>query len=158
MNRRPIKIVDMVKAHPPKTFNWGGRLPTVEETGKGNLLCYEAYGGRLFRSDEGAVREAVEKFIDDYSTACLRSAEDPASVYVEVFSFNDLYNLFGILPTHFGDLFGYSSTPDAVQDLKFRVELCSPKDNFIAEQFGEDVLVIEPFDAYAYPCEYYKEL
>lgn len=155
---RKIKINAIMVAHPPKNFNWRGKLPTVEETGKGDLLCYEAYGGRLFRCSEEAVREAVEKFIDDYATGCLRSAEDPAHLYVEVYNWNDLYYLIGILPTHFGDAQGYSTDPDhAIDGIRMRIEMAYPSNHYIAEKFGEPVLIIEPEDEFSYPDFYYRE-
>lgn len=157
-SNRHFKISDLYIAQPKKYFNWHGKLPSVEETGKGDLLCYEAWGGRLFRSDEGAVREAVDKFVDDYRMGRMRTEEDPAHVYMEVYNFNDLYYLLGILPTHFGDAFGYTTVEDYAQDITFRVEFIYPSENEIAEQFGEPILVIEPVDDESYPQYYYKEL
>ena len=64
--RPRIKIEDILVAHPKKRLPWYGKHPSIEDTGRGNTLCYEAWGGRLFFSDEGAVREAVDKFIENY--------------------------------------------------------------------------------------------
>lgn len=156
--KRRTKIEDILVAYPKKTLPWlRNKHPSIEDTGRGTTLCYEAWGGRLFYSDEGAVREAVDKFVEDYTENCRRSEEDPAQTYVEVTNFNDLYALFGILPTHLGDAWGYNSSPDFARDLVFRVEMVYPTENEIADIFGCQVLIIEPYDDNTYPDYYYRE-
>ena len=157
-NKRQLKISELYAAHPPKFFDWNGKRPSIEDTGKGDLLCFENWGGRLFRSNEDSVRKAVDKFVNDYTTGCRRSEEDPAHVYTEVYNFNDLYQLLGILPTTFGEAFGYTTSEYYVQNVRFRVEFIYPSKNFIAEQFGEPILLIEPADDESYPQYYYKEV
>ena len=64
--KRRTKIEDIIVAYPKKKLNWlRNKHPSIEDTGRGTTLCYEAWGGRLFFSDEGAVREAVDKFVED---------------------------------------------------------------------------------------------
>lgn len=156
--KRRTKIEDIIVAYPKKKLNWlRNKHPSIEDTGRGTTLCYEAWGGRLFFSDEGAVREAVDKFVEDYAEYCRRSEEDPAQIYVEVVNFNDLYALLGILPTHLGDAWGYNSSPDYARDLVFRVEMVYPTENEIADIFGCQVLIIEPYDDNTYPDYYYRE-
>lgn len=158
IRQRPrIKIEDILVAHPKKRLTWYGKHPSIEDTGRGDTLCYEAWGGRLFFSDEGAVREAVDKFVENYDEMCLRTKEDPAHEYYDVTNFNDLYSLLGILPTHMGDAWGYSSSDDYSQDLHFRVEMVYPTENEIADLFGCQVLIIEPIDQGSYPDFYYRE-
>lgn len=163
-SKRRIRILDMMVAH-PKGYDPGENdnlkfSPeiTVEETGRGNLLCYEAYGGRLFRSDEGAVREAVEKFVADYKQACQMLDEDPAHVFFEVYNFNDLYMLLGICQTHFGDQWGYTNVEDwRVDDLDFDVYILEDTAGTMFEKFNEPVLIIEP-GVNSYPMECYREV
>ena len=155
--KRQLKIQEIMVAKPPKLFDWHGKLPTIEETGKGDLLCYETWGGRLFRDGEESVRKGVDEFVSDYQAACERAAADPTGMSVEVMNFNDLYNKFGILPTALGDAWGYNSDPDRVQDVRFRVEMIYPSTNFIAEQFGEQMLIIEPYYEDSYPDYFYRE-
>ena len=156
--RPPIKIKDMVVAHPTITPKYDKRKLTIEDPGFGDTLCYEAWGGRLFFHDEDMVRDIVKRFEESYAEACLKSAEDPAGVYVEVFNYNDnLYYPLGILPTVLGDAWGYNSAIDYARDLHFNVTLTDPKTSEIAEQFGRPVLVIEPEDDDSYPDYYYRE-
>lgn len=68
----------------------------AEETGKGNLLCFDGYSGRWFRSNEDAVVKAIKTFSDMVK----------AGGYV---SWNDLFKLYGIEESHFGFQWGYPS-------------------------------------------------
>lgn len=145
------------KPKPEKQIPWLKGTPSIEDTGFGKTLCFESWGGRLFYSDEGAVREQVEKFEEDYKTECRRSEEDPAGIYAEVTNFNDLYFLLGILPTPFGDTWGYNSHPKRSRNVHFKVELVKPTENIIADLLGCQVLIIEPEDDESYPDYYYRE-
>lgn len=62
---------------------------SVEETGKGDLLCLEGYSGRWFRSSKEAVDRALNNFTD-----MIRRGE--------AVCLNDLYQELGITQTHFG--------------------------------------------------------
>ena len=43
----------------------GGRVrPIIEQTGKGDLLCYESTSGRWFRSSEEFVKNEIKKLND----------------------------------------------------------------------------------------------
>lgn len=79
---------------------WGKiTLTNAEETGKGDLLCIEGYSGRIFRSNEQAVRSGVAKFVGMVrrgDTVCL----------------NDLYRCLHIQETHFGYQYGWPSGED----------------------------------------------
>ena len=157
MSAQISRIIDIPVGHFQRIGPKKGKLQTVEETGLGNTLCYEAYGGRLFRSDEGAVREAVDKFIEDYVRSCQNLDEDPAHRYYEVYNFNDLYSLLGILPTHFGDRWGYTNSEDYRMSLGFDITYVDDLKDTYFEEIGEPVLVIEPYSD-CYPLEYYREV
>lgn len=154
---RGRKIEDIMAAHPQRRLQWCSGHPSIEDTGRGDTLCYEAWGGRLFYSDPEAVKEAVDKWIEDYNEMCRKSEEDPANAFMDVTNFNDLYSLLGILPTHLGDAWGYNSSIDYARDLIFRVEMIYPTENEIADLFGCQILVIEPYDDSSYPDYYYRE-
>lgn len=113
----------------------------AEETGMGDLLCFEGYSGRWFRSSEEAVKEAIrwlqEKVVRD-----------------ECAAFNDFYDLLKIEQTHFGYEYGWINTAydsNVEQDGDpIRMELCK----VFVEEKGEEVLFI---DIYTYPIESWYE-
>lgn len=113
------------------------RFP-AELTGKGDLLCYEGYSGRWFRSSEEAVKEAEEEYN-------LRFKDG------DYLSFNDLYELLGIKSSSFGNKFGYPHP----------FEYYNPEDGiefensiFYDEEIGENVLYI---DIFTHPFEDWLE-
>lgn len=113
----------------------------AEETGNGDLLCYEGYSGRWFRSSREAVEEAEKTYNHELK-------ENHYS------SFNDLYDLFGIEESHFGNEYGYVDTEhESIVDERgviFENTLVRAADS----GKGEDVLYI---DIYTYPIEYFYE-
>lgn len=113
------------------------RFP-AELTGNGDLLCYEGYSGRWFRSS----KEAVEKAEEEYN---LRFKDG------EYLSFNDLYELLGIEHSHFGWQFGYPN-PIEYYDPEKGVEF--ENNVFFDSEIGEDVLYI---DIFTYPYENWME-
>jgi hypothetical protein len=132
----------------------------AEPTGCGDLLCYLKYSGRFFRCSEGRVRNCVDSFINNYKKSCQLLDEDPAHEFYEVFSLNDLYKLFPIVSSKFGDSHGYSNNSDyrAILDIKIKY---FNRDQIIGtefEKFNEPILVVEPLDEYAYPNEYFREV
>ena len=119
--------------------------PSIEITGNGNLLCYEGFSGRWFRSAEACVREAVDKFTQLYSEG-------------NYICWNDLYSLLGIAVTHFGNKYGYSGNKDYrnCEKLEFDITRIPKDENF--EGIGEEVLVLEPADDWCYPFDFYMEV
>lgn len=113
----------------------------AEETGKGDLLCFEGYSGRWFRSSKQAVQEAMREL-----QKCIEECE-----YV---SFNDLYDLLGLEKTHFGEEYGwinteYDSCTESYGDpIRYEINV------IFEESKGEDVLFI---DIYTYPIENFYE-
>ena len=128
--------------------------PSIEYTGKGNLLCYDAYGGRWFRSSKKAVEEAVNMFIEDYYNG-------------NVLNYNNLYALLGISQTDFGAQYGYSSSDIYRINLKFHIEYLSTDaikhgnkiNNMDIEfaDFDEGILIIRP-DVNSLPFESYWDV
>lgn len=102
---------------------------SAEETGNGDLLCYEGYSGRWFRSS----KEAVIKAEEEYN---LRFKDG------EYLSFNDLYELLGIKSSSFGNKFGYPNPfeyYDPEDGIKFE------NSEYFDEEIGENILYIDIF-------------
>lgn len=116
------------KAIPTKTAG-----PSVEETGRGDLLCYEGYSGRWFRSDEVAVNEGIKRFNSRWKSG-------------EYLGLNDLYHEFGIARTHFGNQYGWANHMDYydTKEIDITTELVSGWDGGVdGGEIDEDVLIIE---------------
>ena len=101
-NPKVKKIADETKSYflPPKNA-----CETIEETGNGNLLCFEAYTGRIFRSSEEAVLDAQNQLIEQY----LDEEDHGEFGYA---SYNDLYYYLGIRQTQFGHEYGWVNNED----------------------------------------------
>ena len=119
---------------------------TAEETGNGDLLCFEGYSGRWFRSSPEAVKKAIDEL------------EDQIRRY-DCASLNDFYRFLGIEETHFGNEHGwidyeYDSCVEEYRDgddwMPIRIETFQDFD----WHMGEDVLYM---DIYTYPIESYYE-
>lgn len=128
--------------------------PSVEYTGKGNLLCYDAYGGRWFRSSREAVERAIEFFIQDYRDG-------------NVLNYNDLYAQLGISQTDFGYQYGWSPSESYQINMEFHITYLSEDElkhghriNNTDTQFAnfeEGILIIRP-DVNSLPFESYWEV
>jgi hypothetical protein len=121
--------------------------PSVEETDRGDQLCFEAYSGRWFRSDKLAVDKAVAEFKKRFEDG-------------DYLCFNDLYQLLGIAETHFGFQVGYANSPDYYDDVPdIQAFMVEPNDRGMKQVFGklinESVYVIETF---TYPMECWMEV
>lgn len=127
----------------------------AEPTGKGDLLVIEGYFGRMFRSDEGCVRDELEEYCREYREICRRLAEDPAHQYYEVLNYNDLYGLHGIIPSIAGNQYGYTNSEDYSVELEFKVDYISEGE--WVDKFGEPYLYYEP-EEWCYPDPCYMEV
>ena len=113
----------------------------AEETGKGDLLCFEGYSGRWFRSSEEAVVAAEKEFSRRFKEG-------------DYICLNDFYELLGIEVTHFGHTFGY--VPDEwYYDHEDGIEFANSLIPAEKTDRGEDVLYI---DIFTYPMEGWYEL
>lgn len=113
---------------------------SVENTGHGNLLCLDGYSGRYFRSSKEAVDDAIAILNDEYCQG-------------EYLSFNDLYRLWGIGETHFGNQFGWPGSEDYhCGVIRFKTTLVEN-----CEEYGEDIYIIEP-EWGCYPMECWMEV
>lgn len=121
-----------------KTVDKTWKSQTIEDTGKGKLLCIEGYSGRLFWSSE----EAVKKAIDDFNYLYRRDQ------YV---CLNDFYELLGIETSHFGHQYGWVYNSDYYDEepLNIQAEVVEDKDR------GCNICCI---DVYTYPMECWQEV
>ena len=130
--------------------------PSVEETDRGDLLCFEGYSGRWFRSSEEAVNRAIKKFKNRFENG-------------EYLSFNDFYTELGIAQTHFGHEMGYPNNPDYYDEpphieatyFETGQYLMSAVDDFFGLPVGEKVYNDEPIltiDVYTYPMDCWMEI
>lgn len=84
--------------------------PSVEDTGRGDLLCYEKEFGRWFRSSEAAVFGGLTKFKKDFEEYC-------------PLSFNDLYEYQGLARSTIGERYGYPEDQSYFGDESFQFDL-----------------------------------
>ncbi len=131
INKEHIKEVYRVKAG-----------PSVEETGRGDLLVFDSYSGRWFRSSEESVRRGCSDYIKMY--------EDGYTL-----SMNEFYILQGIHETHFGRQFGFPSSEDiGYECLEITCTIVNDFGEVNGEMCDEPVLVI---DWDTYPVEGWEE-
>ena len=127
----------------------------AEPTGKGDLLIIDGFFGRMFRSDEGCVRDELDEYCRQYNEICRRLEEDPAHEYYEVLNYNDLYGLHGIIPSVAGNLYGYTNSEDYSVDLKFDIQYITEGE--WVDMFGEPYLYYQPYE-WCYPDPCYMEV
>ena len=127
----------------------------AEPTGKGDLLVIDGFFGRMFRSDEGCVRDELDEYCRQYNEICRRLEEDPAHEYYEVLNYNDLYGLHGIIPSVAGNLYGYTNSEDYSVDLAFDIEYITEGE--WVDKFGEPYLYYQPKE-WCYPDPCYMEV
>ena len=111
------------------------KIPYAEPTRNGDLLCFDEYSGRFFRSS----KEAVEKAERDLNDILRRD---------HCASFNDFYDLLGISNTQFGWEMGWVDDYDCCgwecDEIMFNNEIIFDKD------YQEDLLIIT-VDTRTYP-------
>ena len=113
--------------------------PSIEDTGKGDLLCFEGYSGRWFWSSKEAVEEAEDELNSTFRTdiyCCL----------------NDFYKYLGIEETHFGFEYGWVNHEDWYTEsdgIRFENTIAFDRDK------GCDVLYI---DIFTYPMQCWQEI
>lgn len=132
-NPKVKKIAEDAKEYflPPKNA-----CETIEETGNGDLLCFEAYTGRIFRSSEDAVIKAEDKLIEQY----LDEEDGGEFGYA---SYNDLYYYLRIRQTQFGHEYGWANNEDYFErnePIGFHNELIAK--DAPGNQFDEPVYLI----------------
>lgn len=113
---------------------------TIEETGKGDVLCIEAFSGRIFRSSPEAVIEAQSQLIDQL----LEDSKLGDAVVHGSACMNDYYRYLGIEESQFGWEYGWVNDEDWFyknEPIQFSNELISA--DAPGNQYGEPVYVTE---------------
>lgn len=113
---------------------------TIEETGKGDVLCIESFSGRIFRSSPEAVIEAQTKLIDQL----LEDSKLGDAVVHGAACMNDYYRYLGIEESQFGWEYGWVNDEDWFyknEPIQFSNELISA--DAPGNQYGEPIYVTE---------------
>ena len=126
--------------------------PSIELTGNGDLLCFEGYSGRWFRSSAEAVEAAVKRLNERFKDG-------------EYLSLNDFYVELGITQTHFGSNRGWvpddhedasNYSPWVLDEIEIELVPCDDLGKLPMGQFlDEPVLLIEVWD---HPIECFLEI
>lgn len=155
--KRPkARIVDMMVAGPMSEGTIRKKAVSAEPTGKGDLLVVNGWTGRMFRSDEGCVRDELKEFNRKYLEDCARYDEDPAHMYCEVMNWNDLYYLHGLIPIEGGDHEGWTNSEDyRVSSIDFNCKMVTEGD--WVNLLGEPYLYYSPKE-WCYPDPCYMEV
>ena len=132
-NPKTKKLAEEAKTYflPPKNS-----CQTIEETGNGDLLCFEAYTGRIFRSSEEAVIDAENQLNEQY----LDEEDNGEFGYA---SYNDFYYYLHIRQTQFGHEYGWTNNEDWYtknEPIEFHNERISK--DAPGNDFGEPVYLI----------------
>lgn len=154
--RRKARIVDMMVAGPMSEATIRKKAVSAEPTGKGDLLVVNGWTGRMFRSEEGCVRDELEEFNRKYQEDCRRLDEDPAHEYYEVTNWGDLYCLHGIIPMEGSSHEGWTNDEDhRVASIDFDCYMVTEGE--WVERLGEPYLYYCPRD-YCLPDPCYMEV
>lgn len=130
--------------------------PSVEETDRGDLLCFEGYSGRWFRSSEEAVNRAIQKLREQFIDG-------------EYVCLNDFYTELGLSQTHFGHDWGWCNNPDYYDEppyieatyMETGKYLMSAVDEWFGLPVGEKAYNSEPIlviDIFTYPMQGWMEV
>lgn len=167
MNKiNPVKctFADIPIAVPPKkqipeqctpTLTVG--MHSIEDTGLGNDICIDAFFGRVFLSDAGAVHEINEAFSDEYELMCRAVDEDPAGEFNDVLNYNDFYKRQHLSGDFIiGETYGWPTAKD------WRTNRIEWDEAWIdsgpyAEIYGQAVFMFAPKE-YCKPMECYMEV
>lgn len=144
------KIKDFKKALLPTKDEL--KHQTIEETGNGDLLCFESYLGRPFRSSIEAVQEAEDKVSELY----LDEEDNGEFGYA---CLNDFYGFLNIQRTQGGHDFGWVNNEDWYP----RNESIGFKNTMIpadapGNEWGEEIYCIEFNNPCWYPMQGWQEL
>lgn len=129
----------------------------VEDTGRGNTICMDGYFGRLFLSDEKAVKESCAAFNEEYQRMCRAVDEDPSGMFCEVLNYNDLYRMQGLSwDTVAGDDYGWPTAEDwRTHGIEFNYEWLL--DGPLVEKYRKKIFVFTPKE-FCKPDMCYREV
>ena len=138
---------------PERKIDYRLKAKYAEPTGLGDTLCLETCFGRLFRSDEGCVRDQTDEFIYLYQSMCKTFDDNPISENRGILEFNELYFTYGLLPIASVPIWGYPIMEGYHPKLSCNIELRT--DDHLASEYGEPYVRIEfPEEAWPEICAY----
>lgn len=126
-----VKGAEQLKTKEKKVGMW--KYQTIEETGNGNLLCYDHWSGRYFRSSLDAVEQAQRRINDMIEDA------DPDILEIDP---NDVFDEYGLERTQLGTLFKLPTEEHEIHwnNVLIPVEKLDP---VTMSRYDEDLLIIE---------------
>ena len=122
-----------------------------EDTGNGDLLCFDAFGGRWFYSSEDAVNMALFELNDEFMNETIQISNNGDVIRGGYRCYNDLYQKWGISETCFGWTWGWAPNSDYYDG----PILWSVRKVEGFQELDEPVLIIEPL---TYPMEGWMEV
>lgn len=136
-NPKAKKLADEAKSYfLPRPY----KGQTIEETGNGDVLCIEAYSGRIFRSSPEAVIDAQSKLIDQF----LEDSKVGDAIVAGSACMNDYYRYLGISETQFGWEYGWVNDEDWFyknDPIQFSNEMIAA--DAPGNEYGEPVYITE---------------
>lgn len=140
------------------------KYQSVEDTGNGNLLCYDCWSGRYFRSSLDAVEQAQARFNDmrDSDGFSIQERNGDISEYPAALSVNELFDEYGLERTQLGLQYGWPADDEEYYTHR-RIEFVNTLialdklDPATRTRYNEDLLVIE-YGEGSYPMECWMEI
>jgi hypothetical protein len=135
---------------------------SIEETGNGKDLCFDAWSGRLFRCDPRYIKKKLEEFNKERDEGMELPFSDHDENLPISSSYNDVYfTRIGLEPSMLCHMFGYPSSDDYYphRRIPFEIKVCKYEsmDELRKEKYGEDLYVVTFPDEYA-PMEGWQEV
>lgn len=126
-----VKGAEQLKTKEKKVGMW--KYQTIEETGNGNLLCYDHWSGRYFRSSLDAVEQAQRRINDMIEDA------DPDILELDP---NDVFDEYNLERTQLGSMFKLPTEEHEIHwnNVLIPVEKLDP---VTMSRYDEDLLIIE---------------
>ena len=149
---RTKDILDEENGHKKGDF-W--RHQSVEWTGNGDLLCYDHFTGRYFRSNEDAVREGISMWNDDREYEFNDRTGDIRYEYDDESDINDLYSYLNLERSQLNSMYHFPQQRRIKINLtRIPVERLDP---VTMARYNEDLLIME-YDDKSMPIDKARKL
>ena len=150
--KRTKDILDEENGHKKGDF-W--RHQSVEWTGNGDLLCYDHFTGRYFRSNEDAVREGISLWNDDREYEFEDRTGDIRYEYDDESDINDLYSYLNLERSQLNSMYHFPQQRRIKINLtRIPVERLDP---VTMSRYNEDLLIME-YDDKSMPIDKARKL
>ena len=150
--KRTKDILDEENGHKKGDF-W--RHQSVEWTGNGDLLCYDHFTGRYFRSNEDAVREGISLWNDDREYEFEDRSGDIRYEYDDESDINDLYSYLNLERSQLNSMYHFPQQRRIKINLtRIPVERLDP---VTMSRYNEDLLIME-YDDKSMPIDKARKL